>query len=144
LLSRPSDWRPETLVELRDALKAAPEHFTQENLERAHRATYHKALVDIISMVKRAALDSAPLLTAQERVEAAMQRVTHGLELTAEQTAWLDRIQLHLVQNLSIEREDFSLVPVLSDHGGWRPANKTFDGQLAELLASMNKELATV
>ena len=144
LLSRPTDWKPEALVELRDALKTAPEHFTQENLERAHKAAYHKALVDIISMVKHAALDTAPLLTAEERVEAAMQRVSDGRDLTAEQTAWLDRIQLHLVQNLSIDREDFSLVPVLSDHGGWAPANKTFDGQLAELLASMNKELATV
>ena len=144
LLSRPRDWRPETLVALRDALKATPEHFTPENLERAHRATYHKALVDIISMVKRAALDTAPLLTAQERVEAAMQQVIDRRDLTEAQTTWLNRIQLHLVQNLSIERADFALVPVLSDHGGWGPANKTFDGQLAELLASMNQELATV
>ena len=30
---------------------------------------HHKALVDIISMVKRAALDTSPLLTAEERVE---------------------------------------------------------------------------
>ncbi|MGK2939682.1 MAG: type I restriction-modification enzyme R subunit C-terminal domain-containing protein [Solirubrobacteraceae bacterium] len=144
LLSRPSDWKPEALIALRDALKTAPEHFTEANLERAHQAAYHKALVDIISMVKHAALDTAPLLTAEERVEAAMQQVTEGRDLSAEQAAWLDRIKLHLIENLSIDREDFSLVPVLSDHGGWGPANKTFDGQLAELLASMNKELATV
>ncbi len=144
LLSRPSGWNPDTLVALRDALKTRPEHFTQENLELAHQAAYHKALVDIISMVKRAALDTAPLLTAHERVEVAMQRISEGRELTAEQTAWLDRIQLHLVQNLSIDREDFALVPVLSDHGGWAPADETFDGQLAELLASMNEELAAV
>lgn len=144
LLSRPSDWRPEALVQLRDVLRAAPEHFTPENLERAHQAAYRKALVDIISMVKHAALATAPLLTAEERATAAMQRVTEGRDLTSEQTAWLERIQLHVVQNLSIDREDFALVPVLSDHGGWVPANKTFDGELAELLASMNKELATV
>lgn len=144
LLSRPSDWRPETLVTLRDALKAAPEHFTQQNLERAHQAAYQKALVDIISMVKHAAVDTAPLLTAEERVEAAMRRVTEGRELTAEQAAWLERIQLHLVENLSIDREDFALVPVLSDEGGWGRANKTFDGELTELLASVNRELAAV
>jgi type I restriction enzyme R subunit len=34
-----------------------------------------------------------------------------------------------------------SLVPVLSDRGGWGPANKAFEGQLAELLAQLNKEL---
>jgi type I restriction enzyme R subunit len=56
----------------------------------------------------------------------------------------MDRIKLHLVQNLSIDRDDFSLVPVLSDPGGWGSANTTFDGQLDELLAHLNRELATV
>ncbi|MFN8159959.1 MAG: type I restriction-modification enzyme R subunit C-terminal domain-containing protein [Solirubrobacterales bacterium] len=142
LLQRPGDWKPDALIALRDALKTAPEHFTEANLERAHQATYHKALVDIISMVKHAALGTAPLLTAQERVEAAMQQVVEGRELSDDQRAWLDRIKLHLIQNLSIDREDFSLVPVLSDHGGWGNANRTFDGQLAELLTDMNRELA--
>ena len=73
-----------------------------------------------------------------------MKRISESRDLTAEQTAWLDRIQLHLVQNLSIDREDFALVPVLASQGGWTPANRTFDGQLAELLASMNEELAAV
>jgi type I restriction enzyme R subunit len=142
LLSRPSDWKPEALIALRDALATAPERFTQENLERAHRATYQKALVDIISMVKHAALDTAPLLTARERVDTAMRRVTAGRQLSDEQAAWLERIRLHLVENLSIDREDFSLVPVLSDHGGWGNASKSFDGELAELLADVNRELA--
>jgi type I restriction enzyme, R subunit len=142
LLSRPSDWKPEALIALRDALKTAPEHFTEANLERAHQAAYHKALVDIISMVKHAAVDTAPLLTAQERVEAAMQQVIAGRDLSDEQAAWLERIRLHLIENLSIDREDFSLIPVLSDHGGWGNANETFDGQLAELLADVNRELA--
>jgi hypothetical protein len=105
---------PDALVALRDALKTAPEHFTDGNLERAHVATYHKALVDIISMVKHAALDTAPLLTAHERVEAAVENVVEGRDLTAEQQAWMDRIKLHLVQNLSIDRDDFSLVLLLS------------------------------
>ena len=144
LLARPMDWKPDALVALRDALKAAPEHFTETNLERAHLATYHKALVDIISMVKHAGLEGAPLLTAHERVEVAMTHVVQGRELTAEQEAWMDRIKLHLVQNLSIDQADFSLVPVLSDYGGWGNANKTFAGELAELLANLNRELATV
>ena len=93
-------------------------------------------------MVKHAAIDAAPLLTAEERVDAAMRRVTEGRELSEEQAAWLAWIRLHLIENLSIDREDFSLVPVLSDHGGWGNADKTFDGQLAELLSDMNRELA--
>jgi type I restriction enzyme R subunit len=143
LLSRPRDWKPEALLALRDALNGAPQHFTEANLERAFRARYHKALVDIISMVKHAAADTAPLLTAAERVDAAITAVVGGRELSEDQSAWIDRIKLHLIQNLSIDRDDFSLVPVLSDHGGWGNADRTFEGQLAELLADVNRELAT-
>jgi type I restriction enzyme R subunit len=50
-------------------------------------------------------------------------------------------IRRHLVANLSIDKEDFDLMPVLSDRGGWVPANKAFGGKLAELLGSLNKEL---
>jgi type I restriction enzyme R subunit len=78
LLSRPKDWNPDALLALRDALKGAPQHFTEQNLERAFRARYHKALVDIISMVKHAAADAAPLLTATERVDAAISRSSTG------------------------------------------------------------------
>jgi type I restriction enzyme R subunit len=144
LLSRPKDWNPEALLALRDALKGAPQHFTEQNLERAFRARYHKALVDIISMVKHATADSAPLLTAAERVDAAVAKVVDGRDLSEAQSAWIDRIRLHLIENLSIDRDDFSLIPALSDHGGWRSADRTFEGELAELLADVNRELAAV
>ncbi len=141
LLSRPQEWGAEPLTELRQALTQAPEHFTEANLQRAFHATHHKALVDIISMVKRAALDTSPLLTAEERVTAAVELVAARATLTDEQTRWMDYIRQHLIQNLSIEREDFDAIPVLSDHGGWRRANRAFDGRLTELLADLNKEL---
>jgi type I restriction enzyme R subunit len=61
--------------------------------------------------------------------------------LTQEQDQWLDYIRQHLVQNLSIEKGDFDLIPVLSSRGGWGRANRVFDGKLAELLAELNREL---
>jgi len=141
LLGRPNDWSADALRELRDALSQAPEHFTDDNLQRAFKATHHKALVDIISMVKRAAIKEAPLLTAEERVNAAIARVTADRQLTDDQAKWLEHIHQHLVHNLSIEREDFEVIPILSDRGGWGPANRVFDGQLDELIRELNKEL---
>src|SRR5439155_3420429 len=67
LLSRPAEWGAEPLKELRDALSYAPEQFTEPNLQKAFKATHHKALVDIISMVKRARTETSRLLTAEER-----------------------------------------------------------------------------
>jgi type I restriction enzyme R subunit len=141
LLSRPQEWGATPLTELRQALVQAPEHFTEANLRRAFQATHHKALADIISMVKRAALDSTPLLTAEERVKAAVDRVAARVTLTEHQEQWMDYIRQHLIQNLSIEREDFDTIPVLSDHGGWRRADRAFAGRLAGLLIDLNKEL---
>ncbi|MEB4211299.1 type I restriction-modification enzyme R subunit C-terminal domain-containing protein [Mycobacterium sp. 94-17] len=141
LLSRPQDWGADALRELREKLALAPEHFTEANLQRAFQTAHHKALVDIISMVKRAAMETAPLLTAEERVDVAFARVTANRKLTDEQAKWMEHIRHHLVQNLSIEREDFADIPVLADRGGWGRANRTFDGQLAELLDQLNEEL---
>lgn len=141
LLSRPQEWGSEPLHELRQALRQAPDHFTEENLRRAFETTDHKALVDIISMVKRAAMDSAPLYTAAERVKLAVDRVLALRALTEDQKKWADHISQHLVANLSIDREDFDNVPVLSNRGGWGRANKVFDGHLAELVADFNREM---
>ena len=141
LLSKPADWGAGPLKELREALNHAPEHFTEANLEQAFKMTHHKALVDIISMVKRAASETSPLLTAEERVNAAVTTVSSGRSLTEEQNKWMAYIRQHLVQNLSIEPDDFDNIPVLADRGGWGKANRTFDGHLAELLDELNKEL---
>jgi len=141
LLSRPQEWGADALNELRQTLAQAPEHFTEANLQRAFQAAHHKALIDIISMVKRAALDTSPLLTAEERVNEAVDRVVAGRELTEAQAKWMEYIRQHLVQNLSIEREDFEAIPVLSDHGGWGRANRVFEGQLSKVIEELNKEL---
>ncbi len=92
-------------------------------------------------MVKRAAIDGSPLLTAEERVSAAIDHVAGGRQLSNDQRKWLDYIRQHLVQNLTIDREDFDNVPVLANRGGWGRANRVFDGQLHELLVDVHKEL---
>jgi type I restriction enzyme R subunit len=141
LLSRPQGWGSQALRDLRQALSQTPEHFTEENLRRAFQVAHHKALVDIISMVKRAALDTSPLYTAEERVNQAVDHVAAGRQLTDEQAKWMDYIRQALVKNLSIDRDDFDDVPVLSRPGGWGKADRVFDRRLEELLAELNQEL---
>jgi type I restriction enzyme R subunit len=142
LLDKPRDWRPQALTELRNTLAAAPQRFTVEQLQKVHHLRYDKALVDIISMVKHAAQADQPLLTADERATRAVAKVIAGVTLTPEQTAWLERIRVHLVQNLSIDEEDFEYVPVLHDFGGFRKADQAFQGKLREMLEQLNEALA--
>lgn len=142
LRERPKEWSTEVLQELRQKLAATPQRFTVDNLQRAHQIHYQKALADIISMVKHAADGQSPLLTAQERVQAAFTQVTGGHDFSANQEKWLERIRQHLVNNLSIDQEDFEVIPVFSDHGGWAPADRVFDGKLEGWLEQFNEALA--
>jgi type I restriction enzyme R subunit len=143
LLDRPRDWSATALRELRDKLKTNPLRFTEENLQRAHAVRYRKPLADIISMVKHAANEQAPILTATERVDRAFARITSGHTFTPEQTKWLDRIRDHLRQNLSIERDDFELMPIFADAGGWGAIRRAFgDTKLDALIHELNEAIA--
>jgi type I restriction enzyme R subunit len=142
LLDRPREWSTDALAELKNKLTRAPQRFTVDNLERVHREHYGKALVDIISMVKHAADEKQPLLTAEERVRLAVVKVSAGRDLSGEQRAWLERIREHLVQNLSISKDDFESVPVLDRAGGWGVADRAFQGQLESMIQQLNEAVA--
>jgi len=142
LLDRPQDWSTDAIEELRGKLAATRERFTIARLQKAHRMQYHKALVEIISMVKHAAREEEPLYTAEERVDRAVERVTTGQEFTEEQGQWLRRIRDHLIENLSIDREDFDLVPLFTRVGGWGRANTAFEGRLPVLIRELNEAMA--
>jgi type I restriction enzyme R subunit len=142
LLDRPQEWSTDALTELQNKLATTPERFTLENLQKVHELHYHKALVDIISMVKRAAKEDQPLYTAEERVARAFEKITAGRTFTAEQEQWLTRISEHLVQNLSISQDDFETLYIFTRAGGWGRANRAFDGTLSSLLKEMNQAIA--
>jgi type I restriction enzyme R subunit len=137
LLERPAGWNTDALYDLRQRLRARPEHFTDDRLRKA----YHHELADIISMVKHAGRGDE-LVSAKERVERAMASVIVGKTFTPEQEKWLERIQDHLIVNLAIEKGDFNEIPVFTRAGAWGAANKVFDGRLEELLRQFNEAVA--
>jgi type I restriction enzyme R subunit len=142
LLDHPQEWSTQALTELKQKLVATPEHFSIRDLQKAHEIHYHRALVDIISMIKHAAKEEQPLWTASERVERTLEKVTAGKTLTPEQQQWLDRIKAHLVENLSIDKDDFDELPVFSRSGGWSRANRAFGGRLPEWISEFNQAIA--
>lgn len=143
LLSRPREWKPSALAELAQKLRESRYRFTTENLQKAHAFVQHKALADIISMVKHAADEAKPLLDASERVEAAFIRITQGQTFTPDQRVWLDRIREHLRANLSIDQTDFDAMPILENAGGWGAARRVFgEAQLTALLYDLNEAIA--
>jgi type I restriction enzyme R subunit len=142
LLDRPKDWGTDALSELKKKLAATRYRFTVDNLQLAHKMRYDKALVDIISMVKHAAREEEPLYTAEERIHRVFDRMALSTSLTAEQQKWLDKIREHLIANLSISKDDFDIIPLFANDGGWGKANRVFDGGLAVLILKWNAEIA--
>jgi type I restriction enzyme, R subunit len=143
LLSRPRDWSTKALTELQLKLGATPQRFTVDHLRKAHELHYHKALIDIISMVKHAANEEQPLYTAGERVKLAMAKMIAGKAFTPEQIQWLDRIEAHLVENLTIDKDDFDALPVFTLAGGWGRANRVFEGKLPQVISQLNEAIAS-
>ncbi len=142
LLDRPQEWGTEALDELKQKLSATPERFTMNNLQKAHQVHYHKALVDIISMVKHAAREQEPLYTADERVKRAFERLTTAKSFTSDQLLWLERIREHLIANLSLDKDDFEVVPIFTHFGGWGRANRVFNNRLEEMIQDLNEAIA--
>jgi type I restriction enzyme R subunit len=142
LLKHPQDWGPDVLESLREKLAAAPQRFTEPNLQKAFELRRNKALADIISMVKNAADTQSPLLTAAERVDRAVQKITSARAFSKDQLVWIERIRTHLQGNLSIDQDDFESQPIFSDFGGWGRAAKVFGGRLPALMQEINEAIA--
>ena len=140
LLNRPKDWQPKALDELQQVL--ARNEFDVNRLQKAHEKSCHKALADIISMVKHAAKQQDKLLTARERVDRAMAKVAAGKTFTDEQRAWLGYFAEHLVESLTLSEEDFDLIPVFTQVGGVGKARRVFRAELKPLIDQINLQVA--
>jgi type I restriction enzyme R subunit len=140
LLERPKEWRTQVLDDLKKKLQQ--NSFSEKELQKAHKLVYNKALADIISMVKHGAKSEAPLLTAEERVDAAMAKITASKTFTKEQQQWLGYIREHLVQNLSIEPEHFEYAPVFERRGGLKKIRTIFKENLEQLIEELNHAIA--
>ncbi len=140
LLNRPRQWKTDVLSDLRKKLQT--NNFPERELQRAHQMVYHKALADIISMVKHAAKKQEPVLSAEERVDLTLSKITKGKSFTEEQRKWLGYIREHLAANLTLDVGDFDLLPVFTNRGGRQIAEKIFGLKLDELVAEINYNIA--
>ena len=139
LLKRPRDWRPKALEELRRTL--AQNQFDERKLQEAHKIASHKALADVISIVKHAATAQAPVLNAEERVNLAMDALAAKHKFTTEQLQWLSLVREQLIKNLTIDEDDFDNTPLLQGRGGVARAKQVF-GELNLLVAQLNEAVA--
>lgn len=140
VLNKPSGWNTEALKTLRNSLKSSPEVFTEDKLRKA----YKYPLADIISMIKHAGKDE-PIMSAQERIDLAIEKVFGEKEVTSKQQEWLELIRKHLIENLTIEVEDFNIMPIFVNRGGnYNRVNRDFDNHLSTFISQLNTAIPQV
>lgn len=140
LLNKPKGWNTKALNELKQKLRE--NNFDEADLKKAHKIVYQKNTVDIISMVKHAARETEPLLSPDERVNLAIKKVTSGKNLTPDQQKWMDYISEHLKQNMTLDEEDFSVVPALADRGGLTKFKRVFSDGYHKIIEEINVAIA--
>ena len=81
------------------------------------------------------------MLTAEERVNQAMEKLAAKHKFTTEQMQWLSLVREQLIKNLTIDEDDFDNTPLLQGRGGAAKAKQVF-GELKTLVAELNEAVA--
>lgn len=143
LLNRPKDFHTDDLKGLREKLASKPDNLVDKFNERNLRRAYNKELADIISIVRHAA-KGEEFLTAETRINKALEKVKAQRKFTPEQEKWLELIRRHLIANLLIEKDDFDVLPIFIREGvSFNRLNKIFKGELDKILIEINEAVLT-
>ncbi|MCD6388517.1 MAG: type I restriction-modification system endonuclease [Desulfobulbaceae bacterium] len=138
ICQRPRDLTRQDLRKLKLALD---EHgYSEPKLRTAWREwTNEDIAADIISFIRRQALGD-PLVSQEERIRTAMQRVYNLKPWPKMQKTWLERIEKQLFAETIIERDDFDH-GAFKAHGGFNRINKIFQGNLPGIMEEINSAL---
>ena len=141
LLTQPDGWSRDELQALRKAVRQGG--FSEAGLRKALRLDGQTpegdGAADLLSIVHHTADPKRPLLTAAGRARRARDRAAVRLGgPTPEQARWLDRLEADLRENLSVDSDDFDLLPVLADPGGLGAARRAFGDALDDVLRALN------
>ena len=121
----------EALKELK--LELDSHGFNKTSLNTAWREWKNEDIVaDIISFVRQQALGT-PLMSHNERIKGAMDKVRKMQNWKRVQLNWLDRIEKQLLNEDIIDKESFKQEPFKSQ-GGYKRLNKIFAGELDSCL----------
>lgn len=137
---RPRDLTRAQLKELTLALDSAG--FSPTYLRTAWReARSEDIAAGIVGYIRAQALGS-PLVPYADRVDRALQAITHGKRYhwTAPQRKWLERIGKQLHKESVIDRDAFN-EGRWRDIGGFDAAKRIFDGKLESLLGDLQAEV---
>jgi len=140
ICSRPTELDRQSLKELKIVLDQAG--FNRRSLNAAWKATKNEDIAaDIISYIRTLALGSS-LISHEQRIKNAMDKVRKLKTWNKVQEKWLERFEKQLLQEEVIQVEDLNMDP-FDEAGGFDRLDKIFEHELKQVLEVMNENLYT-
>lgn len=138
ICTRPQELDRKSLKELR--LQLDQLGFNQRTLNTAWKATQNVDIAaDIISFIRTMALGDA-LISHDERIRGAVEKVRSMKNWNKIQQKWIDRFENQLLSENILQHDDLNLAP-FNENGGFDRLNKVFEEQLDQLISQLNENL---
>lgn len=138
ICTRPQELDRKSLKDLR--LQLDQLGFNQRTLNTAWKATRNVDIAaDIISFIRTIALGDA-LVSHEERIRRAVEKVRAMKNWNKIQQKWIDRFEHQLLSENILQHDDLNLAP-FNENGGFDRLNKVFEDQLDQLIIQLNENL---
>lgn len=136
VVQRPRELTRKDLVQLITALEGAG--FDERSLTSAWaQKANHEIAARLLGFVRQAALGDV-LVSYEQRVDNAVQKLIRDKGFTTVQQDWLKRLAKQVKANIVLDEASINEGP-FREQGGFKRINQVFDGQLPVLLADMNE-----
>jgi type I restriction enzyme R subunit len=135
--------RPKELT--RDSLKSLKleldrNKFTEIQLNSAWRELKNENITaDIITFIRQQAIGS-PLISHEERIYNAVNKLKKNHSFSKMELDWLGRIEAHLLHESILDKETFD-IGAFKSKGGYKVINKIFQNKLDEIVSELNDYL---
>lgn len=134
--TKPSDLTRKDLKSL--MLTLDREGYTTQQLNTAiSQMTNEEMTADIISLIRRYALGS-PLVSHEERIHRAVEKLTKNHKFSKMELNWLKRIEKYLIEESVINVSVFDEDSRFKAQGGFKKIDKIFQNQLKNVIRELN------
>lgn len=136
--TRPKELTRESLKSLK--LELDRHKFTEQQLKTAWKELKNEDIAaDIISFIRQQAIGSA-LISHEERIKNAVERLKKKHDFSKMERGWIDRIEKNLLLESVVVHETFD-TGSFKNSGGFNKINKIFNNQLDEIIEELNDYL---
>lgn len=140
--TKPSSLTRESLKNL--CVQLANEGYDLTSLNTAWKNKTNAELAfDIISVIRTCAI-GVPIISHEERIKKAVQKLKSNHNFSLVEENWLKMIESNLLQENVLEKSIFDRVVIFRNKGGFKRINKDFNDKLEEIIDELNVYLYEV